>query len=123
MTSNPTITSSLIYTAREAFSSFLHSKLPRALPTPVEPPSPNADAAAHFDAVLTKVKTDEAWTSAAREKEEKFGMYITSLTRSSAAIRLAEERLKKGDTSGEAVKDLVDGAADVLGPYLGQTVS
>jgi cysteinyl-tRNA synthetase len=56
-----------------------------------------------------------------REKDEKFGMYMGSLAKSCQAIKVARGRMGK-DGGGEAVKELVEGAADVLGPYLGETV-
>jgi cysteinyl-tRNA synthetase len=49
-------------------------------------------------------------------------MYLTSLSKSSAAIRTAAKRLNGSEAGQEGVKDLVEGAGDVLGPYLGETV-
>lgn len=49
-------------------------------------------------------------------------MYLTSLTRASAAIRTAEKRLVT-EAGPDSVKELVEGTADVLGPHLGETVS
>jgi cysteinyl-tRNA synthetase len=58
-----------------------------------------------------------------REKDEKFGMYLTSLSRSLEALEVARGRLSNGDTGESAVTDLVEGTADILGPYLGEKVS
>lgn len=49
-------------------------------------------------------------------------MYIASLTRARDAIRSAEEKLKKGEVGGDAVRNLVEGAGEVLGPHLGTTL-
>ena len=76
-----------------------------------------------YDAVLAKDEKDQIWAKNAREKDEKFGLYLNCLSRSKAAILLAEERLKKQETRGEAAKALIEGAGDILGPYLGETVS
>lgn len=122
ISSNPNLDSALIQTAQTAFSQYVQRKLLKSLPTPVEAPSPNSDGLDHFDAILAKDTADPEWAKSAREKEEKFAMYLSSLSKSSAAIRTAEKRLASGETGVEGVKDLVDGAADVLGPYLGETV-
>jgi hypothetical protein len=58
-----------------------------------------------------------------REKDEKFGMYLSSLARSAKAIDIAKGRLVRQDLAAEGVRELVEGAMDVLGPYLGETVS
>lgn len=123
ITSNQSLTPDLISKAQEAFTAFLHNKLIKSLPSPVEPSSPNDDSISHFQAILAKDNSDSAWAKAAREKEEKFSMYLTSLSKSGDAIRQAEALLAKGQSSAEDVKSLVEGASDVLGPYLGEKVS
>lgn len=67
---------------------------------------------------MKRATTDTEFAKAAKEKEEKFGMYLSSLSKASAAIQTAEKSLN----SNGSVKELVEGAADVLGPYLGETV-
>ena len=94
----------------------------KCLPSPVDSAT-DADGLTQFDAILAKDQADPEWAKSAREKEEKFGMYLTSLTRASSAIRTAEKRASSGDAGSEGVKELVEGAADVLGPHLGETVS
>jgi cysteinyl-tRNA synthetase len=122
--SHPALCSDLVTTAKTAFTAFVQRKLLKALPTPVDPPSgDNEDGLAHFDAILQRATSDAEFTTAAKEKEEKFTMYLASLSKASEAIRLAEKRLTAQEGGAEAVKELVDGAADVLGPYLGETVS
>ncbi len=44
-------------------------------------------------------------------------MYLASLTKASSAIRIAEKKLEGRNAGSEAVKELVDRASDVLGPY------
>jgi hypothetical protein len=121
ISSNPTLTSDLVSTAQTAFSRFIEKKLVKCLPSPVDTPS-DADGLTIFDAILAKDQADAEWAKSAREREEKFGMYLTSLSRASAAIRTAETQVGS-QSSSKAVKELVDGAADVLGPHLGETVS
>ena len=120
---NPTLTPELVETSEKAFSAFINSKLVKCLPSPVNGTSPSATAFDLFQAILAKDQSDPIFAKEAREKEEKFGMYLTMMTKSAAAIRLAERRLSEGSAAGDAVKDLVDGASGVLGPYLGETVS
>ncbi len=120
---NQSLTSDLISTSKTAFSGFVNKKLLKSLPTPVDPPSSTSDGLAHFDAILQKATSDAEFAKAAREKEEKFSMYLASLSKASDAIRTAEKRLTAQEGESAAVKELVDGAADVLGPYLGETVS
>ena len=122
ISSTPTLTSELVSSAQTAFSKFIEKKLVKCLPSPVESPA-NADGLTVFDAILAKDSADAEWAKSAREREEKFGMYLTSLTRASAAIRAAQEQVGGSSSSSKAVKELVDGAADVLGPHLGDTVS
>lgn len=128
MSTNPVLTEEILETARAAFGSYLESKLVKCLPTDIDRPS-GSTALEHFDAIVNKDQTDEAWAAEARVKEEKFGMHIASLTRARDAIRIAEDQIKSakpesfGATAGQqAVADLVGGAYDVLGPYLGTTV-
>lgn len=120
---NPLLTPDLIQTAQSAFESYLVSKLVKCLPSPVDAPSASASPLDHFEAIVNRDQTDEAWAAEARAKEEKFGMHIASLTRARDAIRIAGERHQTGkDVGAEAVRDLVDGAAEILGPHLGTTV-
>jgi cysteinyl-tRNA synthetase len=60
-----------------------------------------------------------------RDKEEKWGMYLSSLSKSRDAILTADKRLEdgQGQIGSEAVQDLVEGASDVLGPWLGETLA
>lgn len=112
----------MLDTSNSAFDAFLQRKLLKALPSPVDLPSPNASGVEHFDAILAKDAADAEWARVAREKEEKFSMYLTSLSKASAAIRTAAQRVNGSEGGQEGVKELVEGAADVLGPYLGETV-
>jgi len=122
VTANTSLRPELVSTAKTAFTKFVEKKLVKCLPSPVNSAA-DADGLAQFDAILAKDQADPEWAKSAREKEEKFGMYLTSLTRASSAIRTAEERAGSGDAGVEGVKELVEGAADVLGPHLGETVS
>jgi len=49
-------------------------------------------------------------------------MYLTSLGRAAKAIEVAERRVESGDSGNEGVRELVEGASEVLGPHLGETV-
>lgn len=114
---NPALTAELIQTARKAYAEFL-PKLVKSLPSPVE--SGSDDALEQFAAIAAKDASDAEFARAGREKEEKFGLYITSLSKARQAILDAEKSLASGNTQG--VKELVDSTADVLGPYLGTTL-
>ncbi|BEI85886.1 hypothetical protein CcaverHIS002_0601730 [Cutaneotrichosporon cavernicola] len=106
---NPKLSPELVTEAREAFAQYL-PKLVKNLPSPVE--SGSNDALTQFGAIEKKAASDAAFVAAGTEKEEKFALYIASLGKARDAIVAAE----KGQGS---TKDLVDGTADVLGPYLG----
>ena len=128
ITSNSVLSSEMIETAHSAFESYLESKLLKCLPTAIDRSS-GSSALEHFDAIIDKDQKDEAWAAEARTKDEKFGMHVASLTRARDAIRIAEDQIKSakpetfGATAGtQAVFDLVGGAYDILGPYLGTTV-
>ena len=95
----------------------------KCLPTPVAAPS-SASPLERFEAIQTKFKSDSAWASEAKAKEEKFEMYISSLKKAGDAIRIAEKQLKEDDKGGKkGVEDLMRGSADTIGPHLGATVS
>ena len=95
----------------------------KSLPSPVESPSDDPYSFGLFEAVVAKDSADAEWAKAGREKEEKFGLYLTSLAKSVEAIRTAEKRIGTPEDSTEAVKELVNGTSDVLGPLLGEKVS
>lgn len=125
---NGILSSEMLKDAHAAFEAYLDSKLLKCLPSPIARPA-GASSLEHFDAIVNKDQTDEAWAAEARAKEEKFGMHIASLTRARDNIKVAEERMRTakpetfGATAGrQAVIDLLYGSYDVLGPYLGSTV-
>jgi cysteinyl-tRNA synthetase len=100
----------------------LNRKVLKNIPSPVEPSADGITGQAYFADILKRDQADAAFASAAREKEEKWGLYLTSLTKADQAIQIALKQLE-GSTGKEDVTALVDGAADILGPYLGDTVS
>ena len=107
---------------QEAFQHYLHRKVLKNLPSPVEPSGQAEDVQAYFQDVVKRDTADAAFAAAAREKEEKWGLYLASMGKASKALDVARERVEAGDEGKEEVEELVDGAADVLGPYLGDTV-
>jgi cysteinyl-tRNA synthetase len=107
----PAITPELVETAKKAFAAFL-PKVEKALPSPVAAAS---DALATFTAIAARDSSDTEFARGAREKEEKFPLYLTSLATARDAILGAEKK------SGLTVKQFVDQTAYVLGPYLGET--
>ena len=74
-----------------------------------------------FERVLQLDKS--AWADEMRAKHEKYSMYVASLTVARDAIALAQGRLNNGETSKEGAVELLEGAKEVLGPFLGETVS
>ncbi|GMK55975.1 hypothetical protein CspeluHIS016_0210310 [Cutaneotrichosporon spelunceum] len=106
---NPKVSPELIKEAREAFTQYL-PKLVNNLPSAVD--SGSDDPLEQFGAIEKKAASDPTFVTAGTEKDEKFALYIASLGSARDAIVAAE----KGHGS---TKDLVDGTADVLGPYLG----
>ncbi|EIW69520.1 cysteine-tRNA ligase [Tremella mesenterica] len=115
---NPSLTSQLIADTQASFAAYLDSKLMKILPTSSEV-GPNATPFETFENIVKRDTSDLQWAAEMRSKEEKFGMYMTSLTKAQAAIQKAEVRLAQSSGGGDAVKDLVEGTSDVLGPYLG----
>lgn len=112
----PALTSELLDTTRKAFTAFM-PKVEANLPSPVQF---NGDALDQFAAIAERYNSDTAFAAAAREKEEKFGLYISALTTALDAILAAEQQVSGGSKGG--VKELVDSTAYVLGPYLGTTI-
>ncbi|WVR05035.1 cysteine-tRNA ligase [Kwoniella sp. DSM 27419] len=121
ISSNPNLTPQLVSDAREAFSKFVNSKLIKSFPSP-----PSSDAKLGpfelLEAALEKDKSDTEWARTAREKEEKFALYLASLIRARDAIKAAEEKLSSQSGGNEAVAELVQGTSDVLGPHYGETL-
>jgi cysteinyl-tRNA synthetase len=124
ITSHPSLTPDLLSTSHSAFSAYFSRRVLKSLPTPRPAPGPNATALDHFSAVLAKDSADAEFARSMRDKEEKWGMYLSSLAKSRDAILTAEKRLEGGQgQTAEAVQDLVEGASDVLGPWLGETLA
>jgi cysteinyl-tRNA synthetase len=125
ITSHPSLTPDLLSTSHSAFSAYFSRRVLKSLPTPIPAPGPNATALDHFTAVLAKDAADAEFARAMRDKEEKWGMYLSSLSKSRDAILTADKRLEdgQGQIGSEAVQDLVEGASDVLGPWLGETLA
>lgn len=120
ISSNPALTPQLISDVEAAFTKYIAKPL-KSLPTPLEH-SPNATSFEILDLLLQKDQSEAQWAKEAREREEKFGMYLTSLSKAREAYNSAQQKVGKPEGEGQAVKDLVEGAADVLGPYLGEKV-
>lgn len=114
---NSSLTPQLLADANAAFTVYLEGKLLKCLPTLVEI-GPNGTSFDYLQAVIKKDATDTTWAAEARAKEEKFGMYLASLSRAQAAIQQAETRLASSTAGGDSVRALVEGASDVLGQYL-----
>ncbi|ORX39710.1 cysteine-tRNA ligase [Kockovaella imperatae] len=121
--SNPTLSSTLLEDTHTAFSTFFESKLLKSLPSPVPPRSPNDTTLNHFALIEERNANDAEFSRAAKEKEEKWSMYLSNLSKSAQAIKLAEKRSSSGETGGDSVRDLVEGTSGVLGPYYGQTLA
>ncbi|WVQ78146.1 cysteine-tRNA ligase [Cryptococcus sp. DSM 104549] len=121
ISSNPALTPALLADVQTAFSKYLHNKPLKSLSAPL-PTAPNSTDFEIFEALLQKYASDEAWAKEAKEKEEKFEMYLESLKKARNAYQVAEARVGKEEGKGQAVKELVDGASDVLGPHLGETL-
>lgn len=83
----------------------------------------NGSILEHFALVRERDKGDKEFARIAREKDEKWSLYLTNLTRAGDALEGARRSLDGQDKGNGGVKDLVEGSADVLGPYLGETVS
>lgn len=115
---NAKLTPELVATARKAFAAYL-PKLVKSLPSAVEQSS--EDALEQFTAIAKRYESDAAFAQAARDREEKFSMYIASLTKARDAIIAAEKGTANGPVDG-GVKEFVDATSDVLGPYLGDTL-
>lgn len=110
-------------TVSSAYESYFTRRILKNLPSPY-PADPNWKGfpTEHFAIILEKDRTDPAWARAAREKEEKWSMYLSSLKKAGEALDVARMRLDGQDPNANAVKELVEGTADILGPYLGDTV-
>ena len=121
VTQNPTLTQSLIDTARSAFTVYTSNKLVQAVPLSVAGAVKDGSFE-YFDRVIAVVEGDPGRAKQARDKDEKFGLYLNSLSRAKAAIETAQNRLSAHDIGNEAVSQLVDGVGDILGPYLGEKV-
>lgn len=120
ISTNLALTPELISDVEAAFTKYLAKPL-KSLTAPLEH-SPNATSFEILDLLLQKDQSEAQWAKEAREREEKFGMYLASLSKARDAYNAAQQRVGKPEGEGQAVKDLVEGAADVLGPYLGEKV-
>lgn len=116
-----TLSLDLINQVQEAFQHFFNRKVLKNLPSPVEPSASGITGQAYFADILKRDQSDPEFARVAREKEEKWSLYLTSLGKADRAIQGALQALE-GNAGAEAVKELIDESADVLGPYLGDTV-
>jgi cysteinyl-tRNA synthetase len=89
----------------------------------VTPADWTGSAAEHFALIKERDSSDAEWAKVAREKDEKWSLHLTSLGRASEALEVARKSRDRQQGDAEGVKKLVDGSADVLGPYLGETVN
>lgn len=120
ISTNLALTPELISDVEAAFTKYLAKPL-KSLTAPLEH-SPNATSFEILDLLLQKDQSEAQWAKEAREREEKFGMYLASLSKARDAYNSAQQKVGKPEGEGQAVKDLVEGATDVLGPYLGEKV-
>ncbi|WVF72463.1 cysteine-tRNA ligase [Kwoniella sp. CBS 6097] len=121
ISSTPSLTPQLVNDTKAAFTKFVNTKFTKSFPSPLTSTSGD-DTFATFEAALQKDQSDAEWARAAREKEEKFSLYLVSLTKARDAIKVAEQRLSAQQGGEGAVEDLVKGTGDVLGPYYGETL-
>ncbi|WWC69630.1 cysteine-tRNA ligase [Kwoniella pini CBS 10737] len=117
---NTSITPTLLNDTKLAFSKFLSGKLIKSLPSIPSGLSDSQDDLQNFLIIIEKDKSDPIFAEAARQKEEKYTLYLASLLRAHGAIKKAEALLN--GSSQQDVVDLVDGTSDVLGPYYGETL-
>nr|XP_018264033.1 cysteine-tRNA ligase [Kwoniella dejecticola CBS 10117]OBR86191.1 cysteine-tRNA ligase [Kwoniella dejecticola CBS 10117] len=114
------ITPALLNDTKTAFSRFFSGKLIKSLPSLPASLSDSQDDLDKFLVILEQDKSDPIFAEAARQKEEKYTLYLASLLKARGAIKKAEGLLNgSGQTD---VVELVDGTSDVLGPYYGETL-
>ncbi|WVN89023.1 cysteine-tRNA ligase [Cryptococcus depauperatus CBS 7841] len=120
ISSTSSITTQLLSDVEAGFTQYLTKPLKSisALDIP-----PNATSFEVFDLILARYQSDTKWANEAREKEEKFGMYLASLAKAKEAYNNAKGKLDRPGNDNKAVKDLVEGATDILGPYLGDKLA
>lgn len=119
-TNSTTLNAELLGKASSAFASFYNARLDPMLGPDAK--TGNETELEAFDRIVQKEK-DAAWAKEMREKHEKFAMYVASLTVARSAIGLAQGRLANAEGTKEGAQDLIEGAKEVLGPWLGETVS
>lgn len=107
----------------QALEAYFNKRILKNLPSPISGSASPDNFKDHFALIQERDRQDAEWARQAREKEEKWGMYLASMAKGVEALEVARRRQEGQDGEGSAVKELVDGSADVLGPYLGETVS
>jgi cysteinyl-tRNA synthetase len=122
ISSTASLTSDLISTVQKAFDAYFAKRIIKNLPSSVTPVDFDGTPNDHLALVRERDAKDAEWAKAAREKDEKWGLYLTSLTHAGEALEVAKRKVQEQGGAGD-VKELVDASADVLGPYLGETVS
>jgi len=65
---------------------------------------------------------DATWVEKQKERDEKFTMYLTSVTLGYEGLEKAQSLEKKGETSLEAATALVESNRDAVGLWLDKQV-
>lgn len=117
--SSAPLSSKILQEVSTAWTAYFYKTLSAALPSPPSSEAPQSyeTATSHFTEIRSLAK-DATWVEKQKERDEKFTMYLTSVTLGYEGLEKAQSLEKKGETSLEAATALVESNRDAVGLWL-----
>ncbi|KAK0505081.1 tRNA synthetases class I (C) catalytic domain-containing protein [Armillaria luteobubalina] len=109
------VSSDLIDRIRVAWRTYVREKVGKGLPDTEVPSTGEEDTRWSGIVVLAQ---NAQWKQDCLRRDEKFDMYLSSASRTVAAVETAQRQLDAGNTSAEAAQRLIDDSQDVLAEAL-----
>ena len=122
--SSAPLSSRILQEVSTAWTAYFYKTLSAALPSPPSPEAPQSyETATSLFAEIRNLAKDPTWVEKQKERDEKFSMYLTSVTLGYEGLGRAQVQEKKGETSLEAATALVESNRDAVGLWLDKQVS
>ncbi|GAA6016231.1 hypothetical protein JCM11491_003776 [Sporobolomyces phaffii] len=116
-TSSTPLSSRILQEVSTAWTAYFYKTLLAALPTPPTD-SQSYEAAKSGFAKVRELARDQLWVEKQKERDEKFTMYLASITSGYEGLQSAEERERNGETGVESAKALIESNRDAVGLWL-----
>ncbi|GAA5881046.1 hypothetical protein JCM16303_004653 [Sporobolomyces ruberrimus] len=117
--SSTPLSSRVLQEVQEAWTSYFYKTLSPSLPTPPSSFEQSYENAKTLFSEIENLAKDKTWIDQQKEKEEKFGMYLSSIRNGFEGLKKAESLGENNGEEGvEAVKELVESNRDAVGIWL-----